>query len=283
MSNEWFEETLYPGVHSRIRIKQRLFEGGSDLQQLGLFENDKFGRVLTLDGVVQTTESDEFIYHEMLTHVPLLAHGQARHVLVIGGGDGGMIEEVLKHRSVERVTLVEIDAGVIEFSKKYLRSICGDAFDDPRTNIVIADGLLHAETTDDRYDVVIVDSTDPIGPGEALFSNRFYQACRRCTAPGGILVTQNGVPFMQPEELRKSVAAMRALFADSNCYTAAVPTYVGGCMAFGWATDNEALRRTDLAILETRFDASSIDTRYYTPPVHQAAFALPKYIQDLID
>ena len=282
MSDDWFEETLYPGIHSRMRITEQLFQGDSELQKLNLFENERFGRVLTLDGVVQTTEKDEFIYHEMLTHVPLLAHGQARRVMVVGGGDGGMIEEALKHRSVEHVTLVEIDAGVIEFSKKYLGSICGEAFDDPRTNIVIADGLVHAETTADRFDVIIVDSTDPIGPGEALFSDRFYRACHRCLAPGGILVTPNGVPFMQPEELAKSVAAMRGLFSDAYCYTAAVPTYVGGCMAFGWATENETLRHTDLPTLQSRFDAAGIDTRYYTPAVHQAAFALPRYIGDLI-
>ena len=282
MSDGWFEETLYPGVHSRLRVDKLLYQGDSEHQRLELFENDRFGRVLTLNGVVQTTEADEFIYHEMLTHVPLLAHGQAREVMVIGGGDGGMIEEVLKHRAVNRVTLVEIDAGVIEFSKKYLGMICGDAFDDPRTNIVIADGLVHAETTGDRYDVIIVDSTDPIGPGEALFSNRFYQACQRCLAPGGVLVTQNGVPFMQPGELANSVKAMRALFSDAGCYTASVPTYIGGSMAFGWATDNDALRATGLPLLVSRFDTANIDTRYYSPAIHQAAFVLPRYIQDLV-
>jgi spermidine synthase len=282
VSDDWFEETLYPGVHSRLRIDRRLYQGDSEHQRLELFENDRFGRVLTLNGVVQTTEADEFIYHEMLTHVPLLAHARPREVMVIGGGDGGMIEEVLKHRAVGRVTLVEIDAGVIAFSKKYLGSICGDAFDDPRTNIVIADGLVHAETTDDRYDVIIVDSTDPIGPGEALFSDRFYRACHRCLAPGGVMVTQNGVPFMQPAELAKSVSAMRALFADAGCYLAAVPSYMGGSMAFGWATDDGALRATGLSVLQSRFDSAGIETRYYTPAVHQAAFALPRFIQDLV-
>jgi spermidine synthase len=282
VSDDWFEETLYPGVHSRLRIDRRLYQGDSEHQRLELFENDRFGRVLTLNGVVQTTEADEFIYHEMLAHVPLLAHARPREVMVIGGGDGGMIEEVLKHRAVGRVTLVEIDAGVIAFSKEYLGSICGDAFDDPRTNIVIADGLVHAETTDDRYDVIIVDSTDPIGPGEALFSDRFYRACHRCLAPGGVMVTQNGVPFMQPAELAKSVSAIRALFADAGCYLAAVPSYMGGSMAFGWATDDGALRATGLSVLQSRFDSAGIETRYYTPAVHQAAFALPRFIQDLV-
>ena len=193
-----------------------------------------------------------------------------------------MLEEVLKHDAVERATLVEIDADVIEFSKTHLRSICGNAFEDPRTQIVIADGVDHVETTANRYDAIIVDSTDPIGPGEVLFTDRFYAGCKRCLAPGGVLVTQNGVPFLQGDELRNTLAALKALFADATCYTATVPGYVGGCMAFGWGTDDAKLRATPLAVLAERFAAASLDTRYYNPEVHQAAFALPGYVADLI-
>lgn len=280
---DWFEETLHPGLHVRLGIDTLLYRGESEHQRLILFENSEFGRVLALNEVIQTTERDEFIYHEMLSHVPLLAHGGAREVLIVGGGDGGMLEEVLKHRTVARATLVEIDATVIEFSKKYLRAICGDAFEDARAQVIIADGLAHAETTRDRYDVIIVDSTDPIGPSEALFTDRFYRACRRCLAPGGILVTQNGVPFVQGDELSQSLSAMKSLFADATCYTASVPAYVGGCMAFGWASDRAGLRATPLPVLATRFADAGIDTRYYTPAVHQAAFALPRYIAELIE
>lgn len=269
-------------MHTRLRIDRLLYEGKSEHQHLVLFENAQFGRVLGLNGVVQTTERDEFIYHEMLAHLPLLAHGDAREVLIIGGGDGGMLEEVLKHKSVVRATLVEIDAGVIEFSKRYLRSICGDAFEDPRTEIVIADGVDHVESTDRHYDAIIVDSTDPIGPGEVLFTSRFYSACKRCLTAGGVLVTQNGVPFMQGDELRNTLSVLKRLFADAACYTATVPAYVGGCMAFGWASDNHDLRTVPLATLEARFAAATLDTRYYNPPVHRAAFALPGYIADLI-
>lgn len=282
MTADWFEETLHPGLHTRLRIDKLLYEGKSDHQHLILFENPEFGRVLALNGVVQTTERDEFIYHEMLAHVPLLAHGRAREVLIIGGGDGGMLEEVLKHESVERATLVEIDAGVIDFSKRYLRSICGNAFEDPRTEIVIADGVDYVERTDRRYDVVIVDSTDPVGPGEVLFTERFYTACKRVLAPGGLLVTQNGVPFLQGDELQSTLTVFKRLFADATCYTATVPGYVGGCMAFGWGTDDRYLRQVPLAELERRYAAMSLETRYYTPAVHQAAFALPGYISELI-
>lgn len=282
MTAGWFEETLHSGLHTRLRIDKILYEGKSDHQHLILFENPEFGRVLALNGVIQTTERDEFIYHEMLAHLPLLAHGRAREVLIIGGGDGGLLEEVLKHDSVHGATLVEIDSGVIDLSKRYLRAICGDAFEDSRTGIVIADGVDHVETTDRRYDVVIVDSTDPVGPGEVLFTERFYTACRRVLAPGGLLVTQNGVPFLQGDELRATSAIFRTLFADTSCYTAPVPGYVGGCMAFGWGTDDGNLRGLPLTELERRYAAAALETRYYTPAVHQAAFALPGYIAELI-
>ena len=280
---DWFEETLYPHWQSRMRMERVLYDSKTDHQRLVLFEHNAFGRVLALDGVVQTTEKDEFIYHEMLAHAPILAHGAARRVLIVGGGDGGMLQEVLKHRGVEAVTMVEIDGGVVEFSKKYLSSICRDAFDDPRTDLVIADGVDFVAAGKGEYDVIIVDSTDPIGPGEVLFTERFYQGCKRCLSPGGVLVTQNGVPYLQPEELTRSVALWRPLFADAACYLAAVPTYVGGFMALGWATDDTALRSVPVETLEQRFAAAGIETDYYTPAVHKAAFALPPYIGRLID
>ena len=280
--SDWFEETLHPDWHSRLKIERVLYDSDTGHQRLTLFENGSFGRVLTLDGVVQTTERDEFVYHEMLAHVPILAHGAVRRVLVVGGGDGGMLREVLKHRGVESATLVEIDEGVIAFSRQYLPRICGDAFDDPRTEAVIADGADFVTGTEQRFDVVIVDSTDPIGPGEALFTERFYEGCKRCLAEGGVLVTQNGVPFVQAEELSRSVAMWRPLFADAGCYLAAVPLYVGGFMALGWATDDTRLRAVPVETLERRFAEAAIATDYYTPAVHKAAFALPPYIERLM-
>ncbi|HEX9789140.1 MAG TPA: polyamine aminopropyltransferase [Kiloniellales bacterium] len=278
----WVEETLYPDVRMRLKAERVLYDSRTDLQRIVLFENSVFGRVMTLDDVVQTTEGDEFIYHEMLTHVPILAHGAAREVLIIGGGDGGMLEEALKHRTVVRVTMVEIDRGVVDLSREYLPKICGQAFDDPRTDLVIADGVDYVGTCDRKFDVIIVDSTDPIGPAEVLFSDRFYRRCKNCLTPGGILVTQNGVPFMQGGELRGTVRLLRPLFADVGCYLAAVPTYVGGFMALGWASDNAALRTVAPDVLEQRFAAAAIETRYYTPAAHRGAFALPKYVADLI-
>jgi spermidine synthase len=232
--------------------------------------------------VVQTTEADEFIYHEMLAHLPLFAHGAARKVLIVGGGDGDMLEEVLKHRGVEKVTQVEIDAGVIEFSKQYLRSICKDAYDDPRLDLVIGDGADFVTNCAERYDVAIVDSSDPVGPGEVLFTDTFYGKAKNCLAPGGILVTQNGVPFLQGDELTNTLRAFKALFTDAACYLATVPSYAGGPMAFGWGCDDAAKRHVSLAALEQRYKESGIATRYYNPAVHQAAFALPNYITEVI-
>ncbi len=277
----WLEETLHRDFRIGLKIDRLIYDKKTDHQHLVLFENDMFGLVMALDGVIQMTENDEYIYHEMLTHVPILAHGAVRNVLIVGGGDGGSLEEVLKHRSVEAVTMVELDPAVIDLSRTYLRPICGDAFDDPRFQLVIADGMDYVTNCADRYDTIIIDSTDPLGPGEVLFSSAFYAGCKQCLAPGGVLVTQNGVPFLQGAELTRSLAALKPLFADTSCYLATVPTYVGGPMAFGWATENTALRRTSLAVLQRRFDRAAIETRYYTPAVHGGAFIVPRYVAEL--
>ena len=278
---EWMKETLYDTHAQTLRMDEVLYDSDTDHQRLVVFENGRFGRVLTLDGVVQTTEGDNAIYHEMLTHVPVLAHGHAKDVLIIGGGDGGMAREVLKHSTVERVTMVEIDAGVIDFSKTYLPQLSQGAFDDSRLELVIADGAAFVKETEKRFDVIIVDSTDPVGPGEVLFTDTFYGHAKRCLKPGGILVTQNGVPFMQGDELTNTMRAFKALFANWTCYTATIPTYAFGPMALGWGTDGDA-GNVDLQTLQQRFEKSGLDPFYYTPEVHMGAFALPGYIKKLM-
>ncbi len=277
-----FTESLYDGFGQTLRIDEMLFEAKSDHQHIVIFKNSRFGRVLALDGVVQTTAKDEFIYHEMLTHVPIFAHGHARRVLIVGGGDGGMLREVTRHRLVERITQVEIDQQVIDMCREYLPGHSDGAFDDSRVEIVIDDGLNFVHTTADRYDVIISDSTDPIGPGEALFRRDFYEACKGCLNPGGILVTQNGVAFMQPGEVETTALRLRRTFADWHFFAAAVPTYVGGIMTFGWATDEPNYRRLDADTLGSRYLESGIPTRYYNPEVHLSAFALPQYVLNTI-
>lgn len=280
--SEWFTETLHPWLAQRLRIDRVLFRDQTEHQDLIIFENERFGRVLTLDGVVQTTEGDEFVYHEMMAHVPIVAHGAARRVLVVGGGDGGMAREVLKHQAVEKVTMVEIDRGVVDMSREHLPSLSAGAFDDPRLDLVIADGARFVAETAERFDVIIVDSTDPIGPGEVLFTAAFYSNCKRCLTPGGIVVTQNGVPSLQGSEVTNSWNRLGRSFGDVWFYVAAVPTYQGGFMTLGWASDDPAKRRHDVATIEARFAPLGIATRYYTPAIHQACFALPKFVLDLL-
>jgi len=283
MSAMLFSETLHEGWAQTFRMEQILFEVRTEHQHLVIFESPAWGRVMALDGIIQTTERDEFIYHEMMTHVPILAHGDAKKVLIIGGGDGGILREVTRHRSIEAITMVEIDAQVVEMCKKYLPNHSAGAFDDPRLNLVIDDGIRFVQTTDETFDVIISDSTDPVGPGEVLFTSPCYEGIRRCLNPGGIFVAQNGVAFVQRDEVATTHKRLSPLFADASFYHAAVPTYVGGSMTFAWASDDPGKRQQSAQIIRTRYEASGIETRYYTPELHVGSFALPRYVQDLMN
>ena len=282
MAEQWFRETLHADLSSGIRMDRLIYQGRTEFQSVLIFDNDLLGRVLTLDGVVQTTARDEFVYHEMLAHVPLLALENPRDVLIIGGGDGGCLEEVLKH-PVDRVTMIELDPGIVDLARQHLGMICGAAFDDPRTDLRFEDGAKFLAETERRFDLIIVDSTDPIGPGEVLFSHEFYGDCRRCLRPTGILVTQNGVPFIQGKEIATSSAAFRALFQYPRFYFAAVPMYVGGCLAFGCASEGTDAGAVPLAVLQARLESRGLELRYYSPAVHLGAFAMPPYVQALIE
>lgn len=281
----WITETLFDdlGLRMSYRADKVIRETRTGHQRLVLFEQPFFGKMLMLDGAVQITARDEFIYQEMMSHVPLFGHGDAREVLIIGGGDCGIAEEVLKHKSVARLTQVEIDPTVIEFAKKHFPEFAKPVFADRRFDSVVGDGMQYVARTDRRFDVIIVDSTDPQGPGKVLFSQKFYAGCKRCLKKGGVLVTQNGVPIFQPDELRSSVAKFRRLFADASCYIAAIPTYVGGHMAMGWASDDRRLRMTSAKTLAARHRrAGSFSTKYWTPEVQVAAFALPRFIAEMV-
>lgn len=269
-----FVETLHAEYGQLFKVDRVIYREVTEHQDLVIFENAIFGRVLALDGAIQTTERDNHIYHEMLVHVPILAHGEARNVLIVGGGDGGCLREVVRH-PIDKVTMVDLDRTVIELSKEYLPSLSNGAFDDPRLDLVIADGKAFVGETDQRFDIIIVDSTDPVGPGEALYSPEFYAGCQRCLTSGGVMVTQNGVPLVQPDEVRDSHRALTALFSDVSFYLVPVPSYTGGALAVGWATDDDALRRTGLDSIAGRYAAAGLDTRYYSPPIHTASFALP--------
>lgn len=277
----WFEEKLYASVRQTYEITRVLYRDKTEHQDLVIFETPVYGRVLALDNVVQVTEKDEYVYHEMMTHMPILAHGRVRRVLIIGGGDGGILREALRHK-VECVTMVEIDRAVVDMCLKYMPTIPGRAFADKRTQLVIADGARFVAETDDKFDVIVVDSTDPIGPGEVLFTESFYRHCRRCLTEDGILVNQNGVPFLQGGEVTMTYRRRKKFFKDAGFTVAAVPSYYGGLMALGWATDNAKARAVPIAKLRKRAKAARLKTRYYTPEIHVAAFALPRFIQDHI-
>ncbi len=281
MSGGWFTETLYKDYQQRLKISKILHREKTAYQDLTIFENPCFGRVLALDGIVQTTEGDEFAYHEMLVHVPILAHGDARRVAIVGGGDGGALEEVLKH-DVERAAMVELDPAVVELSRRYLPSICGDAFEDPRAEVIFEDGAAWMKSSREVFDVIIVDSTDPVGPSVALFEQPFYADCRDRLSESGILVTQSGVTFMQEDESRNTYARMRPLFADAWLYLTQVPTYGAGYMTLGWGSRSAGPRATPVEEIERRFRAADIETRYYNPQAHVAAFGLPEYIRALM-
>ncbi len=278
----WISESLYNPIKFSFEVDNVDFEDKTDVQHLVVFDNSLFGRVMMLDGATQVTTKDEFIYHEMMVHVPLFALDAPKDVLIIGGGDGGIAREVLRHKSVSNCVQVEIDKTVVDFSLTHFPEISNGAYSHPNFKLIIADGMVYTAETQDRYDAIIVDSTDPQGPGAVLFTKEFYEHCKRCLKPGGVLVTQNGVPFLQPEELQSSVGHFRSLFNYGSCYVASIPTYIGGHMAMGWASDNAELANISKDVLQQRFAAANFDTNYYSPAVHASAFALPRFIEKLL-
>lgn len=281
---QYISETLFKhlGLETRYEVGHILCEEQTKYQHLLLFEHPFFGKMLILDDVVQLTMRDEFIYHEMMTHVPLLTHGGAKDVLIVGGGDCGIAKEVIKHQPVESLTQVEIDASVITFSKKYFPEFTKPVFSDRRFESIIGDGMNYVTTTKRKFDVIIVDSTDPQGPGKVLFTREFYAACKRILRHRGIMVTQNGVPFFQPDELKESLRHFRSLFRHGGCYLAAIPTYIGGHMAMGWASRRDLSKQSKRSIAKSYEEAGAFATKYWTPDIHLAAFALPRFISEAI-
>ncbi len=276
----WLAETLYPGWAQSFRVVRELARERSAFQEIVVVETASHGRVLLLDGVVQITEADEFAYQEMIAHVPLLQHGAPQQVLIIGAGDGGVLRRVLQHGGVRSAVMVEIDGAVIRLAREHMPGIGGAAWDDPRAEVIVGDGIAHvAAANAGSVDVIIVDSTDPAGPGEVLFSEAFYRDCARILRPGGVLVNQCGVPFMQSDELCDTTALRAKVFAHVTAYVAAVPTYVGGFMAIGMASDHP-IEPVSVGELTRRAEAAGMlgRTEYWSPAVHTAAFALPPYI-----
>jgi spermidine synthase len=287
MEKNWFDEKLYENA-DEIGFKQSLLNTKtvatkkSEFQDIVIFDSSRFGRVLALDGVIQTTTADEFFYHEMFTHVPIIAHGNVKSVLIIGGGDGGILREVLKHKSITRAVMVEIDGDVIDLCQKHMPTLNNGAFASPRAEIKVADGIEYVKTTAEKFDLIIVDSTDPMNVGEVLFTDEFYANAKKCLNSGGLLTTQSGVPFLQVHELKNIQNRLGKLFEYLTFYVVPVPTYIGGFMCLSFASDSN-LKDLDLATIEQRFLQANIeDTKYYNPQIHLASFALPQYIKKII-
>lgn len=278
-ARSWFAETLHGSFEQRFQMTEILYRSKTDHQDLLIFETPFFGRVLALDNVVQTTERDEAAYHEMLAHVPILAHGAVGNVLIIGGGDGGALREVLKHNRVERATMVEIDGTVVDLCREYLPSLSDGAFDDPRAELIIGDGLEFVKQAERKFDLVIVDSTDPTGPSVPLFSDEFYADCRDILTPDGIFICQSGVSFVQENEARETYRRLTKTFEESALYLTQVPTYAFGFMTLGWGARSAMARSTDIETVRARFETAGLETRYYTPDIHAACFSLPAYMK----
>jgi len=281
----WLNETLYPDWGQRFLVKRELARVQSAFQDIVVFESVSHGRVMALDGIIQITERDEFVYQEMLSHVPLLAHGAASSVLIIGAGDGGVLSNVLRHGNISRAVMVEIDGEVIRLAKQFLPEIAGNAWSDPRAEVIVGDGIDYVQKSQNAsFDVIIVDSTDPIGVGEVLFTDDFYANCARILTDRGIVVNQCGVPFMQAEELKQTSSRRARFFPHVTAYVAAVPTYVGGFMTLGWAAKDMSM--SGLPVEEVRRRAANAGllgkTRYWTPEIHVSAFYLPPYISQYL-
>lgn len=279
---DWYAETLHNNVRVHYRMESILYQDKTEFQDMILFENPTFGRMLALDGVIQTTQADEPAYHEMLTHVPIIAHGAVKNVLIIGGGDGGIARECLKHKNTT-VTMVELDSSVTDFSKQHLPTLSDGAFNNDRLNLIFTDGCQYVADTTERFDVIIVDSTDPIGVGEVLFTEQFYTNCKRCLTQGGVLVSQQGVPSLQADEIVNTTRRQRPHFAHVGFYKTMVGTYFGGFMTLGWATDNATLHTLDVATITQRVQGADLGAlKYYTPAEHVASFSLPQFVLDVL-
>lgn len=271
----WYTEFQTPNVGITCKTKKTYHTEKTEFQDLALIETEQFGRMLVLDGTVQTTIEDEFVYHEMITHIPLFTHKNPKKVLVIGGGDGGAIREIIKHPSVEKTVLCEIDGRVIEISKQYLPEI-SCALSDKRVEVLVADGIKYVQDNKNEFDVILVDSTDPVGPAVGLFAVDFYKAIYDSLKEDGIFVAQTESPFFHKELIKNVYKDISSLFPITKLYTCAIPTYPSGFWSFTMGSKKYDPLETDTSKIP------ELDTKYYYRELHKAVFALPKFAADLV-
>lgn len=271
----WFTEKQTENMALSCRIIRTLHSEETPFQRLAVVETCQFGRMLILDNIIQTTVADEFVYHEMISHVALNTHKRPRSVLVIGGGDGGVVRELVKHHSVEKVVHCEIDGAVIEASRKYLPEI-SCALDNPRVKIIVDDGIKHVRENKNTYDVIIVDSTDPMGPAEGLFSAEFYKDIYESLTLDGIFVAQTESPFFNKELIQRLHQDISSIFPVTRLFLANIPTYPGGL----WSFTMGSKKHDPLEVTGDNFP--KLDTKYYSPEIHRACFVLPPFVKELI-
>lgn len=271
----WYTEKQTSSLGITCKVNRTLVDEKTEFQDLAIIDTLQYGRMLVLDGMVQTTIEDEYVYHEMITHIPLFAHPNPKKVAVIGGGDGGAIREILKHPCVEKVYLVEIDSRVVEHSKKYLPEIsCG--LSDPRCEVLIRDGIEFIAQNKNSFDVIMVDSTEPVGPAVGLFAKDFYQSIFDCLKDDGIFVAQTESPFLNKDLIRRVFPSISEVFPITRLYLASIPTYPSGL----WSFTIGSKKYDPTQIGSDRF--IDFKTRYYTPEIHQSVFHLPRFVKELI-
>jgi spermidine synthase len=276
----WYTEKHTDNVLFTVKVKEFLHSAKSPYQKLDFFDTYEFGRIFTLDGFVMVTEKDEFIYHDMIVHVPMAVKPNAKKVLCVGGGDGGTVRELCRYKTLEQIDMVEIDEMVVEACKKYFpKTSC--SFDDPRVHLYFQDGVAFVKNTKEKYDIILVDSTDPIGPGEGLFSMDFYKDCFNCLTDDGILVNQHESPYYPACTLsmQKAHTKIKRIFPVHKVYQFHMPTYPSGHWLFGFAS-----KGLD-PIKDVKFEEwkkHELETKYYNPELHIGCFALPTYVQELL-
>lgn len=278
-----WHEKLYCHLGQYFLMDELLYQNKTQYQEITIFKNSIVGRVMAIDGVVQTTEKDEFIYHEMLTHIPIFAHGYVKNVLIIGGGDGGILRETCRHKDIKNITMVEIDINVINLCKKYFPNHNKNSYQDPRLKLIIEDGLNFTKKTTEKFDLIISDSTDPIGYGKNLFLSEFYLNCKKCLNEDGIFVSQNGVSFLQKNEFLLTYKKLKKHFYDTRFYQATVPTYYGGIMMFAWSTNNIKMQKIDFKKLKSCIKNTKLSFNYYNAKIHISSFCLPQYILNILE
>lgn len=276
----WVKEKLYPDLHLGLRGRL-LFKKKTPYQNMEVISSPFFGNILFLDGVVQTTEGDEFIYHEMITHPAILTHPRPKNVLIVGGGDGGVLREVLKHKTIKNVYLVEIDNQVIEIAKKYFSSIHKNSFSNPRLKLIIDDGAKYLSVCQEKFDIIIIDSPDPIGAAEVLFSEKFYQDAFSHLTSSGIMIRQTGSTFLQARELKENYSLLKKIFPFVAVELCAIPTYIGGFFSLTLASKKINPYKVSREKLMNRYKKLKLNTKYYNPDIHLASLKLPNYVKNL--